>query len=290
MSPAEAELDMLTGGGYGFQSEPNAPSAPSPTPAKTPAKAKEWTRVEQAPEREVLIQGTEEEDFKPYTVPGDAATKRCPECEKKTALRDKVCSHCGFNFETGEKSTRTFQSLSYEWEGGWSLQKRAFVVIVLLVIDFVTLAVLMIAGARGSTPIVMMVFTVFLQAFLCGTYEKLSLSRTQKGKVTMKVQWRVAFLPRPPQTVKWKEYESTSIIHSNNAGFIDWAFGIILLLYAIVPGVLFWWFVLRPDKYSVMLCRDHGFPEIAIFRTLSEERAKEVRDTVCDVTTLPSHT
>ena len=300
----EAELDMLSGGGYEFQSEPAAaPTAnPTPVPAKTPsksketpapvktqAKSKEWTRVEPVPEREVLIQGTEEEDFNPYTVPGDAATKRCPECEKKTALHDKVCAHCGYNFETGEKAVRTFQSLSYEWEGGWPLQKRAFVVIALVVIDFVSLVALTIAGVKGSTPIGMMIFTVFLQAFLCGTYEKLSLSRTQKGKVTMKSQWRVAFVPRPPQTVKWKEYESVTIIHSNNAGFIDWAFGLILFLYAVVPGVLYWWFVLRPDKYSVMLCRDHGFPEIAIFRTLSEERAKEVRDTVCNVTTLPTH-
>jgi hypothetical protein len=54
--------------------------------------------------------------------------------------------------------------------------------------------------------------------------------------------------------------------------------------------VLYWWLVIRPDKFAVMMCRDHGFPEITIFRTLSEARAKEVRDTVCDTTTLPVHT
>ena len=38
--------------------------------------------------------------------------------------------------------------------------------------------------------------TVGLQAFLCGTYDKLTLDRTAKGKVTMTTTWRYAFVPR----------------------------------------------------------------------------------------------
>ncbi len=296
MSPAEAELDMLSGGGYTFQEEPKQASPTSattpPAPAQPPVPNRQSSRAkpkpaESVPEREILIHGTEEEDFNPYTVPGDAPTKRCPECEKKIGVRDKLCSHCGYDLESGEKAVRTFQSLSYEWENGWSLHSRVFALIALLVINFIMLAVLTVSGVKGSTLPGMIFITVFLQAFLTGTYEKLSLSRTTKGKVTMKTQWRIAFVPRPAQIVKWKEYESVSIVQSNETSMMDWAMALILICYLIVPGVLYWYFVIRPDKFAVTMCRDHGFPEIAVFRTLSGERAKEVQQIVCDVTTLP---
>jgi len=95
--PLQSELDMLTGGGYGFQSDP---TPPAPKPESPPTSKRQPDRPKAAaaqapPEREILIHGTEEEDFNPYTVPGDAPTKRCPECEKKIGVRDKVCSHCG---------------------------------------------------------------------------------------------------------------------------------------------------------------------------------------------------
>jgi hypothetical protein len=239
------------------------------------------------PEREVLIQGTEEEDANPYTVTGDAPTKRCSNCERKISVRAKVCHHCGFNTDTGERSVRTFQPLTYEWESGWPFQKRLGLFIGLQLVNFFLLIVASVSGLGTTTPLTLIVFTIILQAFLCGTFEKLSLSRTQKGKVTMKVTWRIAFVPRPATNTRWKEASGLIIIQSSSADFMDWANAAILTSYLILPGVLFWYYVIRPDKFTVTLCSEHAFPETPIFRTLDQTRAEEVARAVGDATGLP---
>ena len=53
------------------------------------------------------------------------------------------------------------------------------------------------------------VFSVVCQAFVLGTFDRLDLLRTAKGKVTLTQQWRVAFYPLPSKTLKWRECEDT---------------------------------------------------------------------------------
>jgi len=269
LAPAAEELPAVTEENYKFIDEepPAKPTAP--------------------PNREVLIQGTEEDDLNPYTVTGDVPTKRCPECDKKVEIRAKVCVHCGFNFESGVPGKRTYQPVERLWENGWPLEKRVMLFVAFQVINFLTLVASLIGDFSLGVTFMMVFMSVGLQAFLCGTFDKLSLTRTAKGKVTLKAEWRYAFIPRPPEAVKWKEHESVIIVQSNQTDFIDWAMALILLSYCVAPGVLFYWFVIRPDKFTVTLCRDHGFPETAIFRTTNEERAKEVMLAVSDITTLP---
>jgi hypothetical protein len=270
--PADEALDEP----YSFSDEPEPP-------ARRPAAAPPQDDV---PEKEVLIHGTEEDDLNPYTVTGDAATKRCPECDKKSPVRAKVCVNCGFHFESGEKAKRSYEPIRREWENGWPLQRRMMVFIILQVINFVTLIISLFNFSPGIS-LSMILFTVGLQAFLCGTYDKLSISRSIKGKVTLTTTWRYAFFERPPKTHRWKEHDSVVVVMSNDFDPFDWAFAFILLGYCVLPGLIFWWFVIHRDKYTVFLCKDHGFPETAIFRTLSKERAEEVRDAVSQITTLP---
>lgn len=263
--------------GYAFL-EPDVIEEPPASPAIPVAT--------ELPEREILIEGTHEDDLNPYTVTGDAPTKRCPECDKKVDARVQICVHCGFNFASGERTKRVFQIVERTWENGWPWDRRLLLFIGLQVMNFITL-VAMLIGGHGSVGFSLVLLTVGLQAFLCGTFDKLTLTRTAKGKVTLTTTWRYAFIPRPPQPIKWKQYDAVTIVQSNDFDLVDWAMALILLSYCIVPGLLFWWFVIRPDKYTVFLCRDHGFPETAIFRTSNEERAREIMHAVSDVTTLP---
>src|SRR5262249_52434284 len=75
----------------------------------TPARAEE-----EEPEREVRIEGTQEDDRNPYRVTGDIKKKLCPECQKSIDYRENFCVHCGFNLKTGEKSKRNFQPINRE--------------------------------------------------------------------------------------------------------------------------------------------------------------------------------
>jgi hypothetical protein len=272
---------------YTFRDEPAPKARP---PRSKPVKADEdEDEDEDVPERETLIESTEEDDLNPYTVTGDAPTKVCPECDKKVDKRAKACVHCGYNFATKEKAKRTFTPVHQEWEEGYPFDRRLMAFIAMQVINFFILVASMVGG-YGTTPFVLVVMMAALQAFLAGTYGKLTLDRTQKGKVTMTTQWRVAFLPQPVKTVRWKEHESLIVTQANEFNAIDWCFALILLSYGCLPGILFWWFVIHSDKFTVTLCKDHGFPETPIFRSLSQERAQEIMKIASETTTLPIHT
>ena len=278
----EAEADEA----YTFLEEPPPPRTTAPAPA-APPKADSETNLLEVPEREVLVQGTEEDDLNPYTVHGDAPTRICPECDKRSDAKSKVCVHCGFNFETKAKAKRVYEPVRREWENGWPVQKRLKLFMCLQIINFFMLVASLFNGYAFCTALAAVVITVALEAFLTGTFEKLILNRDSKGKIKITRIWHYGFFVRPPINVRWKEHETVSVVQSNEFSPVDWAFAIILLGYFIVPGVLFWWFVIRPDKFTVYLCKDHGYPETPIFRTTNESLAREIQSDVSDVTTLP---
>jgi hypothetical protein len=211
----------------------------------------------------------------------------CPECDRRSDARSTVCVHCGFNFETKTKAKRVYEPIHREWQSGWPIQRRLALFMGMQFINLLLLVVSLFSGYSICAAIVPILMTVGLQAFLTGTFDKLILTRDSKGKVRVTRICSYAFFARPPITVRWKSHETVSIVQSNEFSVIDWAFVIILLGYGILPGVLFYWFVLRPDKFTVYLCKDHGFPETAIFRTQNEELSKEIQTTVSEVTLLP---
>jgi hypothetical protein len=252
-----------------------APDEPKPAP--TPKEE----------EREVLIHGTEEDDGQPYRVTGDAATKSCPECGKKIPKRATICTQCGYHFETGKKAERVYQPINREWENGWPMKKRIMIFVVLQVVNFITLVAAVVTGHGRELSLVIILMSVGLQAFLVGTYDRLNLTRTAKNKVTITRTWRYAFIPRLPATLRWKEHECLTIVQENDFDPIDWAIFFVLLGYCCVPAIAYWYFAIRPDKFCVFLCKDHGFPETMIFRTRNQELAKEIQTVVSDVTGLP---
>jgi hypothetical protein len=239
------------------------------------------------PEREILVQGTDEDDLKPYTVHGDAPKRKCPECDRHSDARVNVCVHCGHNFVTGEKSKRTYDPVERHWESGWPLQIRLQVFAGMQVVNLCLLALSMASGYMLCALLVPALMIVALQAFLIGTFEKLSLSRDLKGRVRLMRAWRGAFIPQTPTNVQWREHESIIVIRTNTFSIMDWFFAIVLLGYGIVPGVLFWYFVIQRDKFAVFLCKDHGSPETPIFRTINEDVAKELMKAVSEATALP---
>lgn len=288
--PPPPEIEGET---YGTLAE-ESPAPRRDKPPESPRKKKSRSRPEKgstpAPteaERELLIRGTEDDDGNPYQVTGDVATRRCPECDNKVERRNAVCNHCGYNFETKAKAERTFQSIDQVWESGLPFQTRLSIFVGLQVLNFVILVASLFSSQGLGVSFILILFSVFLQAFLVGTFERLTLTRTTKGKITLTHMWRYAFLPQSPESVKWKEHEGITVTRQNDFDVIAWVFVFILMGYGCLPGILFWYFVVRPDKFTVALCKDHGSPETPIFRTTNEDRAREVMQMVSETTTLP---
>jgi hypothetical protein len=237
------------------------------------------------PERDVLIQGTSEDDGKAYQVTGDIKRKKCPECDKRCDYRAKVCKECGYNFVTKEKSNREFTPIIREWETGWPLKRRIMAFAAALVINLVilVLASLSLSG-MFCVGVFMALVSAGIQAFLLGTFDTLKITRSNKGKVTIIRNWRICFAPKPPEKLKWTDHEGVVLIQGREMDFMNWVMCLILLTYGILPGVLFWWFVIKPDQFHVAFSMAHGYPETTIYRGTNESQARDILQVVMDCT------
>ncbi|HKA08063.1 MAG TPA: hypothetical protein VKD71_12450, partial [Gemmataceae bacterium] len=55
----------------------------------------------------------------------------------------------------------------------------------------------------------------------------------------------------------------------------------------LLPAILFWIYVIRSDRFYAALARDRGYPDIYLYRGMSEAQAKEIAQTATDATGLP---
>ena len=174
------------------------------------------------------------------------------------------------------------------WECGWPLQTRvrAFAVLAGLNVPAMFVSIFVFGGSAG-TAVFLVFFGTGMLAFLLGTYFSLTLSRNARGKVRLTKTWRVAFYTLQPETIHWSEYEAIGAIKLYALHFEDWFVFFVLLAYGVVPGLLWWWFMLRPENFEVYLYKNHGFPETCIFRTQQELLAQRVAETVSEVTAVP---
>jgi hypothetical protein len=196
-----------------------------------------------------------------------------------------VCRHCDTDLATGQKADRTQPPLTREWEAGWPYRPRMIAFIVCQVINVVT--VILSLMFRGSAPVTVIgfVLAVTLQAFALGTFDRLTLTRTAKGKVTLTRAWRIAFVPLAPATIRWREHESVTVRHSD-IGCLEW-WMLLVLLPTVIPALLWWWFAIRPGRVAVSLCQNLGDPVTPLYVGTDVDRADEIAETVSEVTKLP---
>jgi len=233
-----------------------------------------------------LLDGTQDEDDdRPYAVPG-TGTKNCPKCRSELPLNAVFCVHCGRDLQTGEKvKKRTFEPIDREWEEGWSLQFRLQLLIGCVALDFLALIVLIINGDY-SVGVITLLLQLGLQAFLLGTFDRLNVKRTSKGEATLTRTQRLAFLTMKVTKVKWKKSEGLGLVGSHNPGIFAWLICIYCAMLCIVPAIAFYWFIIRPERFEVILCDTYGGTDEIIFRSKDRDHAHEVGRIVAEATGL----
>jgi hypothetical protein len=146
---------------------------------------------------------------------------------------------------------------------------------------------LMVFWERGSLPTTAFgwVMMSLLQAFVLGTYDRVTLTRTAKGKVTITKVWRVCFVPLPERVIRWREHEGV-VVRQSDVGLVEW-----LILAILLPGILtaflWWWFAIRPGRVMVALTQNLGDPVSILYAGTNTEQAKEIAEAVRDATNLP---
>lgn len=237
-------------------------------------------------ENYVLFAGTQADDGNPYAVVGKKPPPLCPECNATMTEADPVCPQCNMNRTTGRRVPKSFAPFDQTWEAGFGLKFRLigfgiFQVVNVVMFFLIDRVIEDVPATLGGWFLI-----ALLQAFLLGTFDRVRIQRTTKGKVTITKTWRVGFIPIKPTVLTWRGLEEVGV-RRDDVGLFEWLIFLLLLCDGIVPGILWWWFAIRTDRHAAVLMKDMGAVEHTLYAGTDENKAEEIARTVHDLTGLP---
>lgn len=277
---------------------PAAPPRRTATPVTTRKRADPRdTRPDftpDAPAGDPLLAGSrEEDDDRPYAVPGTGTgTRACPHCHEALPLDATLCVHCGRDVASGKRQKRAHQPMAGEWHEGFAPRTRLAILAGMQVFNVVFSLVMLVYSEDGVTvgglvgQLFGQAFNVTLQAFLVGSYDTFTLRRTAKNQTFLTRTRRLAFIPLAPAKLPWKQSAYVGVIATHDPGIFTWLLCIYMLGMGCLPGVLFYWFVIRPETYTAALCDEYGSTTELLYRTQDREKAAEVAAIVGEATAL----
>ncbi len=240
----------------------------------------------------VLAGTQDEDDEQPYAVPGTGLS-RCPHCREELPLDASFCVHCGTTIAGKRKATKVFQPMAGEYVEGLPLAKRYGVLAGLQVVSFAVCILGLVTEATSANTVggviglaLFQLLQLALQAGLVGSFDTLTVSRTAKGKATLTVQRRLGFYKLKPQKVAWRECTNLMVTGGNPASMIEWAIFLYLFLFTCVPGVIFYFIVIHPERFEIKLTDEYGATRDTVFHTTDRELAGDVAHFLGDATGL----
>jgi len=280
---------------YGVEGPPIAalPEALAATPISAPPSQ---------PNRQRFSEDADD-DGSPYVV-SEKLNYRCQECGRVLPGEAVACPSCGYNHETGTKAERTYEPVARTWEAGWPRDRR----VRLFIISQIVILCLTVFGLIATRSLMLTlpgwIISAGLTAFVLGTFDRVELSRSPKGKLVLKHTWRACFIERPTQTLRLSEYEGITKGKWHDPGFWDWA-GLMFLLLGpvaivaralfgfwdwvgfvflvpcgLVPAFFFWYYIIHSEMFFVALTKDHGHPDFTLYRGWGEKHMNDIYETI----------
>jgi hypothetical protein len=229
----------------------------------------------------------DEEDGRPYRVPGIDEVRTCPQCCRDIPRDSVLCTLCGYNLQTGKKAKQEFEPVQRDWQGGWPVTVRRGLFIGAEVIYLTACVISVIAG----TPIfgVLFPWLVFtaMTAFLLGTFDHIHLTRNKKGRVRLTKTWTVCFFRRPPQEVDVIDYGGVTYGPRDETSIMEWFILLIMIVPLIIPGLLWLYFVFIRTTFQIALTKQHGHDELVLYRGSNEKMVIDMAETLRQVARLP---
>jgi hypothetical protein len=219
------------------------------------------------------------DDSKPYKV--DAAEQpSCPGCGKSMEPQAIVCLNCGLDLREGVKAKTTYDPIVRRWDAGLARHFRF--------LGFATWQCFAVppmlwgAAHEGHAFYVIggWLWLSLMAAFLFGTYDRIDLNRNARGKVRLVKTWYFCFIPREPVTVDPGQYEGILVGQVHELGFTDYVVLIAGIGFFLIPGIIWYFAIMQRDTWYVALTKDHGHPDLWLYRGWSQSRAKEIAATL----------
>lgn len=219
------------------------------------------------------------EDSKPYRV-GTLEHPACPACGKPMEPQAIVCLLCGHDLRVGEKAKTTYDPIVRRWDAGLARHLRF-----LVFAGWQCVAVPpMLWGAAHEGHAFYVVggwlWLSVMAAFLTGTYDRVDLQRNARGKVRLTKTWYFCFIPRQSTEISLVQYEGILTGQVHDLDFSDYIVLIAGIGFFFVPGIVWYFAIMQRDTWYVALTKDHGHPDLWLYRGWSEARTKEIASTL----------
>ncbi len=219
------------------------------------------------------------DDSKPYRV--DATEPlACKGCGKPMEPEAILCVHCGLDIRSGVKQRTVYDPIKKRWDAGLALPLR--------LVCFAGWQCLALpptvwgAAHEGHAfyAIGIWIWLSLMAAFLCGTYDRIDLERNARGKVKLVKTWHLCFVPCPPVDINLAEYEGIVTGQVMDRDFSDYVVLLSLTGFGLLPGLVWYFGFMQRETWFVALTKDHGHPEMSIYRGWSDHRAKQIASTL----------
>jgi uncharacterized Zn finger protein (UPF0148 family) len=251
-----------------------------------------------APSREqfeLAADDDEEYDGKPYGLEGKE-DRPCPHCGLMLPVDAKLCPSCGFDKKKGARVARRFEPIQRVWEAGWPTAKRRQLFIIGQCVVLPLGIIGSIAIGEYFAFVGPWLFFTLMTVFLLGTYDRVQLTRSERGKVVLKHGWTVCFITRPLETLALGDYEGVMSGRRYDVNFVDWGVAVMLIgcgvslamtmgnifvkalfvFAGIMGGICWWYFMIRRDSCYVALKKDDGYPAKILYRGWSEDHMRDL--------------
>jgi hypothetical protein len=192
-----------------------------------------------------------------------------------------VCVNCGLDLRAGVKAKTTYDVISRRWDAGLERPLRLGI---FAGWQCVAIPPLLwgIAQDGGHAPyaIVIWLWFSFLAAFLAGTYNRLDLHRSARGRVRLVKTWYFCFYPCEPEVIDFVRYEGILTGQTHELGFSEYLVFAAGIFFFIIPGIVWYFAIMQRDTWYVALTTDHGRADMWLYRGWSEDRAKQIAGTI----------
>ena len=140
-----------------------------------------------------------------------------------------------------------------------------------------------------GTNIVLNLVNTALQAFILGSYETLRVTRDPKGRCILLKTRRYGFIPLAPFKIVWKKSSGVGILGTHDPDYITYLICFYLLTLGCLPGILFYIFVIRPERFNAAICNEYGGSDETVLHCSSRDHAYDVTRTIADASGLRWH-
>jgi hypothetical protein len=179
---------------------------------------------------------------------------------------------------------QTAEPVKYQWEASPALHTRlsGFIAYEIGLLGVGVLLLLVEDWSWQGVVVFEVVFSA-LAAFALGTFDRVDLKRSHRGRIALSKTWRVCFIELTPTNFARRDYEAVSTTVESERVLFDWLMLVWLLALGILPGVLWFFFVFIKPVYQVALTKDHGRPALILYQGRDEALTNAIAKTISEV-------